>query len=476
MAARPTLILGLLFALYTCGYLIYYPSVFAVADEAYYVEEAVALASGHATVARRDPVTRTEVRAIPSDYPLGTSALQAPLVWLGGFRAARVLSWLSLGVLLLSTARLLAHAGLSPLFAALVLAFPPSLVLGRVAMSDLPGAAVVAAGLVAVFEERYLLAGALAGLTLLFRETSVLPFIPFLALAPRRWLITFAAAAGLRLLAAALAFGDAFHVRAHGYGFSLSALSSTLPLYVFSLLVLVPGGLVGVALYRGPRRRELQLSVLLGLCFLSLYSYTASESTFAKRIILAPRYLLPWLPLLALACGEVATRIGGSAPVLPPRLRSRAAVAALAAVAVAAISVHPMMARWEAPQRAIVEAIYSKTPPGAVLVTDEIATMKFISPAYGPRTPITTVDLSLSRLKLVVGRNPDVYFVLVERSDSEFFRTDWARNAAFVSEVRNQCAVEPVYDQVHSPTDRLLIARIRSCDLGRAQSRPLSRL
>lgn len=73
--------------------------------------------------------------------------LMAPWVALFGWRGAFAIPVLSLALSILITARWLRGEGPSTLFALLILGFAPSLVLGRVAISDMPSGPVVALGL-----------------------------------------------------------------------------------------------------------------------------------------------------------------------------------------------------------------------------------------------------------------------------------------------------------------------------------------
>ncbi len=54
-------------------------------------------------------------------------------------------------------------------------------------------------------------------------------------------------------------------------------------------MVLVPGGLIAVALYRGSRRPELIATVALFVAFYLMYDYSGFTSGMAKRLILGPR-------------------------------------------------------------------------------------------------------------------------------------------------------------------------------------------
>ena len=82
-------------ALYALGFMIWRPTVLTVADEKAYVHQALAFARGEITVPTRMPFTHEVVRTLPNTRPAGTSLLQAPLVFVGGWRAAFLLSLFS---------------------------------------------------------------------------------------------------------------------------------------------------------------------------------------------------------------------------------------------------------------------------------------------------------------------------------------------------------------------------------------------
>lgn len=184
----------------------------------------------------------------------------------------------------------------------------------------------------------------LAGLSLLFRETNVLIFVPFFVATvlrgERHWkaLVAGAAAgAGGRLLAFQLLFGSPLFMR-NPEGWSFAAAVDAVPVYALALLVLVPGGLIAVAIYRGQRRGELIAAVAL---FLSVYvfaNYSGQSSEPLARLGAAGRYLIPLVPLVALAWADAVSRQARS-----NRLRALVPVAC-AAIIVAAFAVHPVIA------------------------------------------------------------------------------------------------------------------------------------
>src|SRR5262249_51118788 len=213
--------------LYVASFAVLPPTVLSVSDEASYVRQAQALASGRVTVEKRDPLTGERLRVLPSTYAVGTSAIQVPFVWLGGWRAAALASVVSLVGTVLLVMRWLELEGKSPLFALIVLGFVPALVMGRIAMRDGPNMAVTTAGLVFLFRSDgksfgdWLLAGLFAGGSLLFRETNVLLFLPIFAGAvfrrERNWpalLLGTLLGGAPRPLSAYLITGEPFFVRA----------------------------------------------------------------------------------------------------------------------------------------------------------------------------------------------------------------------------------------------------------------------
>ena len=134
-------------ASYWLGFALFPPAALGINDEVFYVHQAAAFARGAVADTVLDPLTGQPRRVLPSTYPVGTSLLQAPFVRLGGWRAAPVVSVLALTATVLLLTRWIGFAGGPPLAALLFLGFPPTLVLGRTAMSDVPGAFIVTLGL-----------------------------------------------------------------------------------------------------------------------------------------------------------------------------------------------------------------------------------------------------------------------------------------------------------------------------------------
>ncbi len=460
---------------YTAGFLAFYPDAVGVTDEASYLRQAVAFSHGETSVEERDALRGGTRRVPPSFYPIGTSALQAPFVALwGGWRGGYLLSLLSVLATLAILARWMADTGHPAAFALVPLAFPPFLVLGRHAMSDVPSAALVALGLWLFWRgadpRLRLAAGLVAGASLVFRETNVLLFAPFFAGAiVRRERGSTALVAGsiagasLQVLSSWAVFGDPFFVRQTEYGWSLDAVWRNAPLYLASLTIPVPLGLVAALLYRGERRAELLITTSIFVGFYLAYDYGAHESGPLKRIVLGPRFFVPLLPLLCLALADGAARLGGTwqAPRIT-RLFPHLARAWAAALVVAAAAVHPVMSAWGESRAAISSAIYESTDVGAVLVTNLVATGKWLHELYGDRAPVDRNAAPPSALLDLRAGGP-LYLVFLDRSDSDSHRSDAQHNARYATEAERLCRIDPVLDRAYTATERLRIWRVESC-------------
>jgi 4-amino-4-deoxy-L-arabinose transferase-like glycosyltransferase len=477
-SVRAWSVLGICAGCYAVGFALFPPRALIIADENLYVTQAATFAAGKVTVQVPELFSSEVSRQLPSDYPPGTSVLQTPFVWMGGWRSAPWASVLSLLVTLGLLAAWLSSEGFSPLYALLFLTYLPALVLGRVGMSDVPSGAIVTASLYLFWRGMrgrpllWFAAGLLAGLSLLFRETNALVFAPFLIGAwirgERTWPLLCGAAVGIgvRLLVAFLLFGSPLYIRNSGSGWSLSAMVHNAPLYLVALVLLVPGGLIAVAFYRGSRRHEVIASVLLVLLFFALYDYSASESGRAKQLVLGPRYLIPVVPLVVLAIAEVATRLRKKVLGEPVGRSAWWAVFLGAPAALAAFAVHPAIDRWSKGQAAIKDAIYSGTSEGSVLVTNNSASQKFISRVYGSRLMVARELLAPESMARVLQPHPETYLVLIDRSDSDWYRADSVTNEQYLSRLRTICRLSLLHDAQEDPVDRLRIWKIDECKAG----------
>ena len=471
-------ICGLL-ALYAVSFALFYPTVVTNTDETGYLNQAQLLLQGERTFTKVDALTGESLTEKPTNYTPGTGLLMAPLIALFGWRGSFVIPLVCLLVAILVTARWLSDEGRSPLFALLILGFAPTLVMGRLAMSDVPSAAVVALGLWLFWRgldrgaSWWLAAGFVAGLSILVRPTNPLPFVPLFAGTVLRRDRHFPAlvvggVAGVAVYLATMAwfFEDAFYGH-DAYVPDLDTLHERVFLYALGLLVFVPGGLVLVFAYRGRRRPELILSLLGFVGFYLAQEYSTQGTAPLKRLILALRYLIPILPLVAFAMGESVPRLWRSllerrdaaARAGLQRIARGAVQTALVGLAVGCALVHPVFASWAATQAEIRNEIHRHVPPDEVYITNWPATRKFLPELVTKYKHIDRNAIQPEAVAALVERYGQVYIVFLDRTDSERWRQDTQATAQFVDALGP--APRLLLDHEISSTERLRIWQIR---------------
>jgi 4-amino-4-deoxy-L-arabinose transferase-like glycosyltransferase len=472
-------VLWLALALYAVGYATHYPRVFTNNDESRYAGETRAfLDHGSALVEKTHPLTGEVRHTTAGDYPFGMVALMAPFVSAFGWRGAFFPSFVCLLVAVLVTARWLQQERRSPLFALVLLGFPALLVAGRLAMSDAARTAAAALGLWLFFRGldgkrgAWLLSGFVAGTALSLRETAVLPFVTFFAGAmlrrDRGWTALLAgglAGTTVHLIGNRILFGQAFAVRGFVfYPFDVAGLGDRLWLYLFGLLVLVPAGLACGLAYRGRRRPEVVAAIVFFFLFYVFQAYGMVESGTLKRLVIALRYFAPLLPLLAFAMAETLPRWLAA---LAARSRSPAsferragALAALwvAGVAAACLAVHPVLARWSESQAEIRDAIARTVPTEAVLVGNGAAILKFADEYARSFVILARHELAPGDEATLAARHPTFFVAFLDRSDSEYWRSDAVRNAEFLALLPGERTL--LVDVTPTATDRLRIWRV----------------
>lgn len=444
-------------AAYVIGFALFSPRVLTIVDEERYVSQAVAFAHGGTSIEGSGIIVPPRTERMISDYPPGTSLLQTPFVLMFGWRGAMLLSVLSLVAATLLTAAWLRGAGREPAFALLVPAFPGALLFGRVGMSDMPSAALVALVCWLLWRRPSRMsafaAGLASGLSLLLREPVAVLLAPILAGAMLRRRANVAAlmaggviGIGTRLLLSQLFFGDAWYVRDSGLGFSFGSLAHTIPVYGLILLLLFPGGALLPVFYRGERRADVVMAFMSYTALFLLYDYdlTGLQGT-AKGIAIATRFLLPALPLLVWMAADVWPRVLRRLSERGREIVARVTPLAAAAVVVAAFAIHPFARRQEREMVAVVRAIMSHTPDNGVLITNAAATLKYLSGVYAPRRLILRDAVDPD--SVMPASSGPMSVVLLHRRDSEFFRTDAAENEKFLTALRRSCEMRQTLEQ-----------------------------
>lgn len=460
---------------YVAGFALYWPRAFLVVDEERYVSQAVAFSQGRLAIDGAGIVHPVPDHATLSNYPPGTALLQAPLVGAFGWRAAAVLSVVSLLAATLLTARWLRFAGREPAFALIIPGFLGAALFGRIAMSDLPATAIVALACLLLWRARDSRAASFAvafltGASLLFREPPVVMLgVLLLGAALRRQLMLSAAIAGftagllLRLGIQDALFGSPFYVREAAFGFALWSLGHSVPIYAAVLLVMLPGGALVPFFYRGDRRIELVAAAgLYVLIFLLFESNAVKESGLVKGLLHASRYMAPLLPLLAYMAAEAVPRAHRA---LTQRAAVFARLPALFAVGatIVAFSVHPLAHRQERQAERVVRVFYGHTRAAVPVITNSDATLKYLSPAYGPRLLILRYGLDPDTVAALMRRYGALDIAFLDRSDSEHFRRDAAGNDAFLAALDVRCAMTRRHEEPLEGWARMRVLEVRAC-------------
>lgn len=470
---------------YLIGFFIYYPETFSSIDASLYVSQAWAYAQGKTTLLVKDVLSSNVLTVFPGTYPAGTSLLQVPFVFFGGERGAVLASVMSLVVSMLILARWLREEGRSPIYALLMLGYAPTLVMARCELSDIPSAMMVTLGLWLFWRGQsrhwsyWLTSGFVAGVSLLFRETNALFFLPFfLGTLLRNDRNAYALVIGgtlgviLRFLVHFVIFGDPFFTRNHLLlSFSLGSVSQNAPLYLFALLVMTPGGLIAALAYQGQRRPELIITVIVSLLFFLLYNYSGQDSGGLKRMVNGPRYFIPLLPILIIAYSEVLPRFWSKLSA-HYSYRTTTAISMVIKVCItlwvglvflSSFSVHPFMQGWASFQLAMKQAIYANTTENGVIVSEPDGKInKFVNRFYGKRLVVTIDDLKPEDIPLVLKLHRNIQLVFINRSDSEYHLKQAIGNEEFVAAVNKYCRVRLIYDKIYTPTDHLKIWDIKA--------------
>lgn len=470
-------VFGLL-AIYVVSFAIFYPDIATNDDEAMYLRQARLALHGPPTATQIDPMTGQAHTFFMSTYAPGTAMLMAPLVEVFGWRGAFLIPCLSLLAAVWLTLLWIREAGYSPFFALVVLGFPPALVLGRVAMSDVPSAAMAALGFYLFWRGRaedrhpgwWIGAGFVAGASWVLRATNPVLFVPlFLGTVLRRewkcWALILGGVLGiaLRFFCMYIYFGEGLFERSAYYpGFN--SIMERLPLYLIGLLLFVPGGLVFSALYKGARRPEIIATIGLVFLFFLLQQFSTKATSFEKRLVLALRYFIPMLPILAFAMSQAVPRVlrsllerGGTARRFGLGLGTAGVVWA-ASLGVAAAAVHPLFSVWSSTQAELRDVIARLLPHDAVYVTNWMATRKFI-PIIGQKYVRVDRDRVTARdIQLLLEAHGEVYIVLAGRNDSAHWLRDEERSEAFLASLRTE--PELLEDHAAGSIDRIRLFRL----------------
>ena len=303
-------------------------------------------------------------------------------------------------------------------------------------------------------------------------------FAPFVAGAvlrgeQNRWYLASAFATGLasRLVVFRLVFGDALFARASHPDFAFSAIWRNV-FHGFVFLEVLLLGLVLVAFaYRGQRRPEILASLSCFTATYLLYGYSGEQSGSLKGAVLGGRFYLPIVPVSIFAASEVFQRLADQFQNwrgrFPARLGSNSAALRWLLVVIAcgnSVAAHAAMNRWGSSQRAILERIYSDTPKNTVVVTNVLATGKFINEVYGRRQVLDTKSLGNRDAESLIKRYGGFSLVILDRFDSAFWRDMSKANESVVTSLAKEFCLVPITDIRPEGGEELRVWRVRSLE------------
>jgi hypothetical protein len=476
---RPLTIVVTGVLIYLVGLLCFFPDVITQHDEAGYLEMAYAFSKGSPCLDDVNPLSGRVWCNRGSKFLPGTSSLMAPPMALFGWRGAYVVPALALAAATLCTALWVREAGRSPLFALMVLGYLPSLVLGRVAQSDVPSTALAALGLWLFWARapdrhaRWAASGFVAGLSLSVRETNALLFAPlFLGALIRREAGIGALIAGglagslLRPLGTWIVFGDPFYIFPVGPTFALSNVPGNLSLYAVALLLFVPAGLIGGLLYRGERWPEIVITVALFCALYLSFGYRGQSSGLLRELILGPRYFAPLTPLLAFAAAEALPRlwagirahVGTGGAQVMERIASLGVRLWVAGVLILAFAVHPVFDRLTASFEPFREAIYDHSA-GSVVVVNWVD-KKLVNPMFGDRQRFYFERLTPEIFDRLLARHGTITVALHDRRESRVLREAALENQRMLNTLVRRAEFELLFDWGGETSERLRIWRV----------------
>ncbi len=425
-----------------------WPDAITNTDELSYVAAAMDYAEGRRLGQAISPDTLKLADRVNTLYPAGTSLAQAPWVAAFGWRGAFAVPLLGFLGAVWAMYALLRAVGANPWFALVLPAFPATTVLARCANSDTWNLFLVTAALALLASGargppwRWTLAGLTAGLVLSTREASVLVLGPaMLAVLLGRqpgwpWLLLGGViGSSVRPISAWVLYDNPLF-RHPGYGeFTLPWALRNLPFYAAMTLVLIPGGLVALAGYRGWRWRELVGGATAFVVLHAAYQYGAGESGGPNAVVIGGRYLMPALPVFALALAwqaRPALAQDAAAGRWLDRLRAaldRRAPALFATIGIASVAIHPLSYWWSRNHARLAHDICTHVPADARVVISGATVIKALGPWHCRRAWIPENHLTASLARQWARESTPLYVVNGQRDDSAAYR---AGGAAFL--------------------------------------------
>ncbi len=304
--------------LFFVSYLAFYPELWMITDAYSYSSQALAFAEGNPYLTQYNFLSQSHQRILHPPYNLGTSAYYA--FWIKLFTAKGIFLGSIFAAIFSS---ILLHATLKRLkynqLGTIILFISPVLFFSRSIMSGMPSLLLMSAviyllGLRPKSINAFLLSF-LCFLSVWFRETNIilagaiLFYYIWKNLGLWKAMLSGALIAlSIKLLSTFWVYGH-FWFQSHSEGFSFANLSVHMSLYLIISLILIPGGYLFLLLYRGKACKSITVSSSLFIAVYIFYNYSAIDfSGWLKGSLLTSRFVLPLIPFVVLALGEVIDR------------------------------------------------------------------------------------------------------------------------------------------------------------------------
>lgn len=399
---KPVWIPAVLSFIFISLFLLFYPPIYSIRDEAVYAATSYILRNGTLdALAAQEPLVvfiNMGGKQYPF-YPLGTPLLLILFTlvhWQGAFFMGLLCHLGSAWIF----RRLCARQGIThPLVFALYLFFPSFVFFSRTLMSDMPSLLIALLAYDAYFSKRPKWhAGIWLGVSLFFRSSNAILAVPFFAGClyqcfrdRKKESLTSLAFGYLPVLLISLSYnwyvyGSPFRV---GYSRAFTgqvsfSIDHIVPgfLYYFSVLNTVYPLMLIIFLFRKKGRPlEGLFTVLMFLTVFSLYFYVQLFSVPAAKYVLGNRYLFPAIPFLIAAYGQWSVEMLEK---FPARIkRGIYAVLILGLIASAGV-IHYQHRKVLNAQNSYKNFIYTLSREGDVLLYDDAAS-ELLLRAWGKR-------------------------------------------------------------------------------------------
>lgn len=306
--------------LFSVTFFTYYPTTYAITDEAAYLSTAYTFERGTIFYDEAGIVNAPMGMSIAGHYiskwPPGNAALLLPfsiihwkLVFLRGYLLMALGFWIF--ILLLRNYKL-------PQIYALLFLFHPSFILySRTIMSDVPAAIIALAGIYFLVKQKYFLAGILMGMGVSIRfPLLLLPIASGVMLflkKNRQYFIYFTIGAAVSIIPLIVYNFISFHVITGSIGFykvdfSFRYFWHMFKEFFFSLNILYPLLLILPFFLRKREKWVFIIPALVFIVFYSLQSLIDRGESFFESIVLGQRFMLPIIPFLLIPYIAIVSR------------------------------------------------------------------------------------------------------------------------------------------------------------------------